>query len=178
MLWEGPALAYISYIGHPYAAAVLVHIFNLKPEHMRRFTAARLTPSSKGAWYKYDVLKLLVGNTKIQSGSVIISNTAYRGCTARSRHFPQIEASMRICGCPPHIVTACGVYTILNTVTPYIQRPSRAGVLQASARQERARGRSGSTACPAAESPSYMAACLTAARASATHRCCGERQHE
>ena len=40
---------------------------------------------------------------------------------------------------PPYnldCVTARGVYAILNTVTPYVQRPSRAGFLQASASQQ------------------------------------------
>ena len=32
--------------------------------------------------------------------------------------------------------TACGVYTVIKIVTPYIQRPSRDGLLQASVSQQ------------------------------------------
>ena len=77
-------------------------------------------------------------------------------CTAKTRHHPQTarhEPEFHNSGCglklaPAGCVTACGVYTITKFVTPYIQKPSRAGILHGSvARQDQARGCSGSSAC-------------------------------
>ena len=65
--------------------------------------------------------------------------------TSKTRHLPQIAKhepeSHLIYSCfvvqlaPTACVTACGIYTIMKIVTPYIQRPSRAGILQVSASQ-------------------------------------------